>query len=260
MTFGDPDFLNGPRHAPGGGPGAPRRVPERDLRLHRQGRAPAAPARAPAGAGRARLRVRRLRGGVAQTTRARAISTRATRAPTSWPRSAPTREAGIALRPTWVAFTPWTTLDDYRAVARLPGRRRRWWTTWTPCSTRSACWCRRARCCSSCPRCARTSARWCGRRSPTGGRTPIRGWTRLAEEVAGGRGGRRPSAHEDAGLDVRPGAARSPRRPPAPRPPEPLRPAGPAGPGRRGSPSRGSAERSPPRASWPCPWPERGIS
>jgi radical SAM superfamily enzyme YgiQ (UPF0313 family) len=25
-------------------------------------------------------------------------------------------EAGIALRPTWVAFTPWTTLDDYRAM------------------------------------------------------------------------------------------------------------------------------------------------
>src|SRR5262252_5679035 len=24
--------------------------------------------------------------------------------------------AGIALRPTWVAFTPWTTLDDYREV------------------------------------------------------------------------------------------------------------------------------------------------
>jgi hypothetical protein len=23
------------------------------------------------------------------------------------------RQAGIALRPTWVAFTPWTTLDDY---------------------------------------------------------------------------------------------------------------------------------------------------
>ena len=27
---------------------------------------------------------------------------------------AATRAAGIALRPTWVAFTPWTTLDDYR--------------------------------------------------------------------------------------------------------------------------------------------------
>ncbi|MBI3319521.1 MAG: radical SAM protein, partial [Candidatus Omnitrophica bacterium] len=26
------------------------------------------------------------------------------------------REAGIALRPTWVAFTPWTTLDDYCEV------------------------------------------------------------------------------------------------------------------------------------------------
>ena len=26
------------------------------------------------------------------------------------------REVGIALRPTWVAFTPWTTLDDYRAM------------------------------------------------------------------------------------------------------------------------------------------------
>ena len=32
---------------------------------------------------------------------------------------AATREAGIALRPTWVAFTPWTTLDDYRDMARL---------------------------------------------------------------------------------------------------------------------------------------------
>ena len=26
------------------------------------------------------------------------------------------RESGIPLRPTWVAFTPWTTLDDYRAM------------------------------------------------------------------------------------------------------------------------------------------------
>ena len=26
------------------------------------------------------------------------------------------RDAGIALRPTWVAFTPWTSLDDYREV------------------------------------------------------------------------------------------------------------------------------------------------
>jgi hypothetical protein len=26
------------------------------------------------------------------------------------------RDAGIALRPTWVAFTPWTTLADYQAM------------------------------------------------------------------------------------------------------------------------------------------------
>jgi radical SAM superfamily enzyme YgiQ (UPF0313 family) len=29
------------------------------------------------------------------------------------------RAAGIALRPTWVAFTPWTTLADYRAMLRF---------------------------------------------------------------------------------------------------------------------------------------------
>jgi hypothetical protein len=27
-----------------------------------------------------------------------------------------TADAGIALRPTWVAFTPWTTLEDYRQL------------------------------------------------------------------------------------------------------------------------------------------------
>jgi hypothetical protein len=29
------------------------------------------------------------------------------------------RDAGIALRPTWVAFTPWTSLDDYREVLQF---------------------------------------------------------------------------------------------------------------------------------------------
>ena len=32
------------------------------------------------------------------------------------------RTAGIALRPTWVAFTPWTTLDDYRAMLDFVAR------------------------------------------------------------------------------------------------------------------------------------------
>ena len=34
---------------------------------------------------------------------------------------AATREAGIALRPTWVAFTPWTTIEDYRAMLDFVG-------------------------------------------------------------------------------------------------------------------------------------------
>jgi radical SAM superfamily enzyme YgiQ (UPF0313 family) len=32
------------------------------------------------------------------------------------------RESGIPLRPTWVAFTPWTTLDDYRAMVDFVDR------------------------------------------------------------------------------------------------------------------------------------------
>jgi radical SAM superfamily enzyme YgiQ (UPF0313 family) len=31
------------------------------------------------------------------------------------------RAAGLTLRPTWVAFTPWTTLDDYRAMLDFVG-------------------------------------------------------------------------------------------------------------------------------------------
>ena len=33
------------------------------------------------------------------------------------------RETGLPLRPTWVAFTPWTTLDDYRAMVDFVERR-----------------------------------------------------------------------------------------------------------------------------------------
>jgi hypothetical protein len=33
-----------------------------------------------------------------------------------------TRAAGLVLRPTWVAFTPWTTLDDYRDMLAFVGR------------------------------------------------------------------------------------------------------------------------------------------
>jgi radical SAM superfamily enzyme YgiQ (UPF0313 family) len=35
-----------------------------------------------------------------------------------------TRAAGLVLRPTWVPFTPWTTLDDYRAMLDFIARER----------------------------------------------------------------------------------------------------------------------------------------
>jgi radical SAM superfamily enzyme YgiQ (UPF0313 family) len=35
-----------------------------------------------------------------------------------------TRAAGLVLRPTWVAFTPWTTLDDYREMLDFIARER----------------------------------------------------------------------------------------------------------------------------------------
>ena len=34
------------------------------------------------------------------------------------------RQAGLVLRPTWVAFTPWTTLDDYREMLDFVARER----------------------------------------------------------------------------------------------------------------------------------------
>ena len=54
------------------------------------------------------------------------------------------REAGIPLRPTLVAFTPWTTLDDYRAMLDFVDAKDLI-DAWTRSSTRSGSSCRRAR-------------------------------------------------------------------------------------------------------------------
>ena len=60
--------------------------------------------------------LRGVRGGVAERRPCSRISTRGTtRADVEVALSA-TRAAGIALRPTWVAFTPWTTLGDFVEV------------------------------------------------------------------------------------------------------------------------------------------------
>ena len=61
---------------------------------------------------------------------------------------------------------------------------RGWWTTSTPCSTASACWCRPARSCSTCRRCAPTSASWCPAASTIAGRIPTPGSIAWPTEVA----------------------------------------------------------------------------
>ena len=37
------------------------------------------------------------------------------------------RDAGLTLSPTFITFTPWTTLAGYRELARDAGRARTWW-------------------------------------------------------------------------------------------------------------------------------------
>jgi radical SAM superfamily enzyme YgiQ (UPF0313 family) len=105
------------------------------------------------------------------------------------------RAAGLDLRPTWVAFTPWTTLDDYRrmldfiaghdlvdrvdpvqyglrllaGITLLSVCPRSCWGC--GCGGRGGLWG------PPTTPCGRTSAR-CGRRtSPTAGRTRTRAWT-----------------------------------------------------------------------------------
>ncbi len=115
ITFGDPDFLNGPTHALRIARRLHRELPEvtfdftakiEHLLHHRVH----LPELRRAGALFAVSAAESLSDGVlahlakGHTRRDIAEALRAT------------REAGIALRPTWVAFTPWTTLEDYREL------------------------------------------------------------------------------------------------------------------------------------------------
>jgi radical SAM superfamily enzyme YgiQ (UPF0313 family) len=115
ITFGDPDFLNGPTHA---------------LRLARDLHAemPHVTFDFTAKiehliAHRGQLAELAACGGIFVVSAAESLSDLVlrhldkghTRADIATALAA-TREAGIAMRPTWVAFTPWTTLDDYREL------------------------------------------------------------------------------------------------------------------------------------------------
>jgi radical SAM superfamily enzyme YgiQ (UPF0313 family) len=113
VTFGDPDFLNGPRHALAVAralhaefPGVTFDFTAKVEHLLRE---------------RARLPELAALGCAFVVSAAESLDDRVlgylakghTRADLVAALAA-TRAAGIALRPTWVAFTPWTTLDGYR--------------------------------------------------------------------------------------------------------------------------------------------------
>jgi radical SAM superfamily enzyme YgiQ (UPF0313 family) len=114
VTFGDPDFLNGPTHALAVARDLHAAWPDvtfdftakiEHLLRHR-----------------AHLPALREAGGLFVVSAAESLSDTVlahlekghTRADIEAALAA-TRAAGITLRPTWVAFTPWTTLDDHRA-------------------------------------------------------------------------------------------------------------------------------------------------
>jgi len=160
-----------------------------------------------------------------------------------------TREAGITLRPTWVAFTPWTTLDDHRAwldfladeglIDHVDAVQYGLRLLVPPGSLLLESPAMR-------PHLARSSRPRC----PIGGRIPTRGWTGCRRRPR--RSSRRRSACRPTRPPSSTGCAPWPRRrrePPRRRRCAPPCP-GIAG-GRRASARRGSAERSPPRASWP---------
>jgi len=113
VTFGDPDFLNGPRHALAVAralhaefPGVTFDFTAKVEHLLRE---------------RTHLAELAALGGAFIVSAAESLDDRVldylakghTRADLAAALAA-TRAAGIALRPTWVAFTPWTTLDGYR--------------------------------------------------------------------------------------------------------------------------------------------------
>jgi radical SAM superfamily enzyme YgiQ (UPF0313 family) len=148
------------------------------------------------------------------------------------------REHGIEMRPSWMPFTPWTTPTTTSSA------------TSTRSSTRSACCSPRDRCCSSAPTCARTSAATTPGGSATGGprSTPTATASRPASRHSSSRARRPPSRSPRRSRRCarrrsrRQGGRR--RQPAAPSRSSPARPRG-----GHGLPSRGSAERSPPRAS-----------
>ncbi len=123
VTFGDPDFLNGPRHALSVARAMhaefPRLTFDFTAKIEHLLR------------DRAHLAELAALGGVFVVSAVESLSDEVlrrldkghTRADVVGALAA-VREAGLALRPTWVPFTPWTTLDDYRDILDFVERER----------------------------------------------------------------------------------------------------------------------------------------
>ena len=123
------------------------------------------------------LPVRRLSVRDASTTTTLARLDKGHTPPTTWhARSRCCASTGIEIRPSWMPFTPWTTLEDVRGILDFVADTTSSATS-TRCSTRSGCCSHRDRCSST----TRTSPRTSGATTPNGrrtrGRRRIRRWT-----------------------------------------------------------------------------------
>jgi radical SAM superfamily enzyme YgiQ (UPF0313 family) len=246
VTFGDPDFLNGPRHALAVARALHSEFPHltfdftakvEHLLREREHLAALAALGCAFVVSAAESLDDRVLGYLAKGhTRADLMAALAA-----------TRAAGIALRPTWVAFTPWTTLDGYREwLDFLADERLVDHVDPVQYAIRLLV--------------------------PPGSRLldlPEM-QQHLGELVPGGFHHR--WTHPDARVEHLAGevadavAAASGRREDAATTFDHVRALAAAAADcrpidvvRHGSPSRGSAERSRPRASWPCPWPAPAL-
>ena len=138
ITFGDPDFLNGPHHADAGDRRGPRRLPRTDLRHHRQGRAHPAPRRAVAAPWGRPGACSPCRRSSRPATTSSGSSTRATPPAEEADAVAVLRAAGIEPRPSLCPSPRGPRLTTCSTSST-------WWhaatssATWTRCSTPSGC-------------------------------------------------------------------------------------------------------------------------
>ena len=156
ITFGDPDFFNGPTHAMRDRRRAARGASGGHLRRHDQDRAPAEASRSAAAAARHRLRVRDERGRIggrrgARDPRERAHARRFRRGGRAVPRRR--RDAGADLRrvSSVARRSTATAICSTRSTRSISS------TTSRRFSSRSGCSFPKARSCSSSTRCARIS-------------------------------------------------------------------------------------------------------